>query len=87
MSQLIVLDIDPNGMATALPVAFPVIVNSVLYKFKVSIKKRFGLAEFHWINAADGQGAAEVVPVGGGRVRHQHFTEHRDVLIGVENLA
>jgi len=64
-----------------------VIANTVIYKFKVLIEERFGLAEVRRMNAADRQTAAEVVPVSRGRARRQYFTEHRNLFIGVENLA
>jgi hypothetical protein len=86
-TQLIVLDIDANGVATVLPVSLPVIADTIFYKFKVLIQERFSLTEGRRMNAFDRQSAAEVVPVSRGGARREHFTEHRNVFIGVENLA
>src|SRR5208283_1302588 len=85
--QLIVLDVNAKGVAAALLIAFPVIANPVLHKFKVLIQERVGRAGTSGKEVAIRQPAAEVVPVGRCRARRQYLTEHRDLLAGIQNLA
>jgi hypothetical protein len=87
-SELIVFNIDTDGMAAPFLIAFPMVANAIRYKFKVLIEKRFNLAEGRRMNtAANRQSAREVVPVGRRRARREHFTEHCNVLVGVEKFA
>jgi hypothetical protein len=86
-SQLIVFDINAKGMNTAFSIILPMVANSIFNEFKVPIEKRRGVAVSRQGNTAQWQVGAEVIPVGGRRARRQNFTEHRDLLVGVENLA
>ena len=85
--QLIVFYIHAKGVAAALLVALPMIANTILHKFEVSIEQRFSLAAGGGKYAASRQGAAEVVPVCGRRARREYLAEHRDLLVGIESLA
>ena len=73
LSQLIVFDVNPESVASALFLAFPMIPDSKANKIEVSINQRFGLGGPGCIRAARRQTAQKIIPVGWRPARCQHL--------------
>lgn len=85
--KLIVFDIDSEGPTSALAIVLPMIANAILNKSEIAIQKSGGFVATLGMGGTGRQAAAEVVPVCRGWVWRKHLTQHRDLFVGVENLA